>query len=70
MCDNCIYCKVSPNPLLFENSMTDKREILYNINCERLNKVLFSRVEYFKLKNDFFCKNNFFCVYYEKARKK
>jgi hypothetical protein len=70
MCDNCIYCKVSPNPLMFENSLTDKREILYNITCEKQNKILMISIKYYSLKNYLFCKNNFYCVYYIEYSKK
>ena len=57
-CNECKFCKVSPNPLMFENSLTDKREILYNITCEKQNKILIYSVRYKDLKNDFFIDKN------------
>jgi hypothetical protein len=43
---------------MFENSLTDKREILYNITCEKENKILIYSVRYKDLKNDFFIDKN------------
>jgi hypothetical protein len=57
-CNDCRFCKVSPNPLMFENSLTDKREILYNITCEKENKILIYSVRYKELKSDFFIDKN------------